>query len=82
MATEGQATYRRVRLSVRLGRRIFEGAQDRIDTCLVPRALSLQPLEYVGIEAQRDRSFWWNGLEATPRDPPDNVLHRSLGMFR
>src|SRR5215468_3487391 len=40
---------RRVRLSERLGSFFFESTQHRINACLVPRALCLEPFQYVRI---------------------------------
>ena len=53
MVPGDQGVYRRVRLTVKLGRSLLECAQNRVDACLVPRTLSFQPLQYVGVDAER-----------------------------
>lgn len=81
MLAEDQAVCRRVRLTVRLGQRLFVGPENRIYSCLVTRTLRFEPFEDVGIKAQRDRSLGWNRLQSPTRDAANDVFHRCLGML-
>lgn len=61
---------------------VLEGAKDRIDARLIPRALRLEPVQDIGIQTQRYGCLRWDWLETTTHYPADDVLDSRLGMFR
>ena len=71
----------RVRSMEGLGRRVSERAQHRIHACLIPGALSFEPLKNVLIKAQRYQRLRRCRLQAATNDASNNVLHVGLGML-
>jgi hypothetical protein len=70
-----------VGLNELLDRCIAESTKHRIDTCLIPRTLSLEPLKNVLLHAQRNGRLWRLRLEATANDAAHDVTDVSLRML-
>ena len=65
-----------------LVRNFGECPEDGVYPGLIARALGLEPLQYVCVDTQGDRSLRRNRLEAFSHDSADDVLYVCLRMFR
>ena len=65
-----------LRLSAELGRRVSEGAKNRIDSSLVASALRLEPFKDVLVDAQRDKRLGRCWLQPLA----DNAAHDGLHL--
>ena len=65
-----------------LGRRVTERPKYGVDSGLVPRPLGLEPLEYVLVNAQRNKCLGRRWLKAFSYDAPHDVFDIGRGMLR
>ena len=60
---------------------ILEGPEYCVYARLIARALGLEPLKHISVDAQRYRCFARDGLQTPARDSTDDMLDVSLWML-